>query len=425
MPLRFYGPSVEWLAFIDVDEFIVPLVDDDIPTLLARWPEAADVRVPRVDFGFSGQRDAARGADHRGLHRGRRRLRSRPGQAAAGEDDRCGRAPSRRWASTPRPWPTARSTPTAGPCPTRPSGRPATPSCSSTTTTRAPSRSSRPSASGAAPPVASPARPSRSTCPRCARTAARIASWRARRPPSSTCAAWRRARTTTAASSPWSSSRTSTTSGSSPSSPSPTSSWASPSRGASRACGSTTATRARASWPISPVSGTCPRTGDLSRSVHLGPLLERARGRLEASWARHPDEVAASLRGGSRDGRGRRAGASSGRRRRWRDVLRHRGGRRAALLRGRASCCARRGPVDAGARAASPPTGAPAHTTEVPLEAAGTYAGVVELDARPAARQRRSSSACARRRRVPRPRPLRAVLWLSGPPSGAPPGGVT
>ena len=58
--LRFYGPSVEWLAFFDVDEFVVPLVDDDIPTLLARWPEAADVRVPRVDFGFSGHRDAAR-----------------------------------------------------------------------------------------------------------------------------------------------------------------------------------------------------------------------------------------------------------------------------------------------------------------------------------------------------------------------------
>jgi hypothetical protein len=54
--VRFYGPSVEWLAFIDVDEFIIPLVDDDLPTLLARWPDAADVRVPRVDFGFSGHR---------------------------------------------------------------------------------------------------------------------------------------------------------------------------------------------------------------------------------------------------------------------------------------------------------------------------------------------------------------------------------
>ncbi|MEA2026263.1 MAG: glycosyltransferase family 92 protein [Chloroflexota bacterium] len=54
--LRFYGPSVDWLAYFDVDEFVVPLVDDDIPTLLARWPDAADVRIPRVDFGFSGHR---------------------------------------------------------------------------------------------------------------------------------------------------------------------------------------------------------------------------------------------------------------------------------------------------------------------------------------------------------------------------------
>ena len=55
--LRFYGPSLEWLAFFDVDEFVVPLVDDDIPSLLARFPDAADVRIPRVDFGFSGHRE--------------------------------------------------------------------------------------------------------------------------------------------------------------------------------------------------------------------------------------------------------------------------------------------------------------------------------------------------------------------------------
>jgi hypothetical protein len=54
--LRFFGPSVDWLAYFDVDEFVVPLVDDDIPSLLARWPDAADLRVPRVDFGFSGHR---------------------------------------------------------------------------------------------------------------------------------------------------------------------------------------------------------------------------------------------------------------------------------------------------------------------------------------------------------------------------------
>ena len=55
--LRFYGPSVAWLAFFDVDEFVVPLVDDDIPSALARFGDAADVRIPRVDFGFSGHRE--------------------------------------------------------------------------------------------------------------------------------------------------------------------------------------------------------------------------------------------------------------------------------------------------------------------------------------------------------------------------------
>lgn len=55
--LRFYGPSVEWLAFFDLDEFVVPLVDDDIPTVLARFPDAAEVRIPRIDFGFSGHRE--------------------------------------------------------------------------------------------------------------------------------------------------------------------------------------------------------------------------------------------------------------------------------------------------------------------------------------------------------------------------------
>jgi Glycosyltransferase family 92 len=59
--LRFFGPSVDWLAFIDVDEFIVPLVDDDIPAFLARFSDAADIRIPRVDFGFSGHRSPPEG----------------------------------------------------------------------------------------------------------------------------------------------------------------------------------------------------------------------------------------------------------------------------------------------------------------------------------------------------------------------------
>jgi hypothetical protein len=54
--LRFFGPSVDWLAYFDVDEFLVPLVDEDIPSVLARFEDGADVRVPRVEFGFSGHR---------------------------------------------------------------------------------------------------------------------------------------------------------------------------------------------------------------------------------------------------------------------------------------------------------------------------------------------------------------------------------
>ena len=36
--LRMFGGVAEWLVYIDVDEFLVPLVDDDIPALLARFP---------------------------------------------------------------------------------------------------------------------------------------------------------------------------------------------------------------------------------------------------------------------------------------------------------------------------------------------------------------------------------------------------
>ena len=47
--LRMFGNAAEWLAYFDPDEFLVPLLDDDIPTLLARYPDAADIRVPRVE----------------------------------------------------------------------------------------------------------------------------------------------------------------------------------------------------------------------------------------------------------------------------------------------------------------------------------------------------------------------------------------
>jgi hypothetical protein len=54
--LRLFGPNVDWLAFFDVDEFLVPLQDDDVPGVLARYPDAANVQVPRREFAFSGHR---------------------------------------------------------------------------------------------------------------------------------------------------------------------------------------------------------------------------------------------------------------------------------------------------------------------------------------------------------------------------------
>jgi len=54
--LRMFGATARWLAYFDVDEFLVPLLDDDVPTFLARFEDAAVVRVPRIEFGYSGHR---------------------------------------------------------------------------------------------------------------------------------------------------------------------------------------------------------------------------------------------------------------------------------------------------------------------------------------------------------------------------------
>ena len=59
--LRFFGATSSWLAYFDVDEYLVPLLDDDIPSLLARVPDAAVVHVPRREFGFSGHRSTPAG----------------------------------------------------------------------------------------------------------------------------------------------------------------------------------------------------------------------------------------------------------------------------------------------------------------------------------------------------------------------------
>ena len=179
--LRFFGPSVDWLAFIDVDEFIVPLVDDDLPTFLDRFPDAADIRIPRVDFGFSGHRTPPAGLTI-DAYTGVADVFGRDPSLAASREDRRpvsrrlgGRHPHRDprgRADRARRAARAHALGAVRRCATWPR---------STTTTRARSRSSRPSDSEAARPGASRARPSRSTCRSCARTTARDGSSSGRR----------------------------------------------------------------------------------------------------------------------------------------------------------------------------------------------------------------------------------------------------
>jgi hypothetical protein len=126
--------------------------------------------------------------------------------------------------------------------------------------------------------------------------------------------------------------------------------------------------------------GHVPALGDLSRSVHLGPLVERARGRLEGSWAARPDEVPSLLQGSA--------------------TVEQTGWR----VEGADGAVATRFPIDAsGARRCYAVgfvlrTGGPTSLelglqdaegrslarADVQLEEATTYAGVVEIDPRPA-----------------------------------------
>ena len=59
--LRMFGATTRWLAYYDVDEFLVPLRDADIPAFLSRFEDAAVVRVPRLEFGYDGHRTAPAG----------------------------------------------------------------------------------------------------------------------------------------------------------------------------------------------------------------------------------------------------------------------------------------------------------------------------------------------------------------------------
>ena len=49
--LRFFGHSARWMAYYDPDEFLVPLQDDDIPSLLARFEDHAARRTLRCRCG--------------------------------------------------------------------------------------------------------------------------------------------------------------------------------------------------------------------------------------------------------------------------------------------------------------------------------------------------------------------------------------
>jgi hypothetical protein len=55
--LRFYGGATEWLAYFDIDEFLVPERDETVPQVLSRFPTADQVFVSRKEFCFSGHRE--------------------------------------------------------------------------------------------------------------------------------------------------------------------------------------------------------------------------------------------------------------------------------------------------------------------------------------------------------------------------------
>jgi hypothetical protein len=59
--VRFFGDTAEWIAYVDIDEFLVPEHDESIGAVMARFPEAEQVLVSRKEFCYSGQRTPAEG----------------------------------------------------------------------------------------------------------------------------------------------------------------------------------------------------------------------------------------------------------------------------------------------------------------------------------------------------------------------------
>ena len=59
--VRFFGHTTEWIAYVDIDEFLVPEHDESISDVRARYPDAEQVLVSRKEFCYSGQRTPAKG----------------------------------------------------------------------------------------------------------------------------------------------------------------------------------------------------------------------------------------------------------------------------------------------------------------------------------------------------------------------------
>jgi hypothetical protein len=54
--VRFFGTTTQWLAYVDIDEFLVPEHDEPIDQVLARFRDAEQVLVSRKEFCYSGHR---------------------------------------------------------------------------------------------------------------------------------------------------------------------------------------------------------------------------------------------------------------------------------------------------------------------------------------------------------------------------------
>jgi hypothetical protein len=54
--IRFFGHTTEWIAYVDIDEFLVPERDESISEVMARYRDAEQVLVSRKEFCYAGHR---------------------------------------------------------------------------------------------------------------------------------------------------------------------------------------------------------------------------------------------------------------------------------------------------------------------------------------------------------------------------------